>query len=153
MNTLNFPAKQNILWSIFCVSSETIFQQFRVFIKESWPKFLRCSGQKVFGWEPRGPRPREGEERPMPYYIICDGLTITTALLWQPVEQNMWSELHLLIRSTKCIYCESWYVISKVFLFPPPTIYFICHPSVVLEPLVDCIFTSPHYYYCSGEMS
>ena len=150
MNTLNFPAKQNILWSIFCVSSETIFQQFRLFIKESWPKFLRCSGQKVFGWEPRGPRPREGEANALLHYLWWIDNNNCAALA---VEQNMWSELHLLIRSTKCIYCESWYVISKVFLFPPPTIYFICHPSVVLEPLVDCIFTSPHYYYCSGEMS
>ena len=69
MNTLNFPAKQNILWSIFCVSSETIFQQFRLFIKESWPKFLRCSGQKVFGWEPRGPRPRDGEANALLHYL------------------------------------------------------------------------------------
>ena len=67
------------------------------------PSFWDAQGQKVFGWE------WAASERPMPYYIICDGLTTTTALLWQAVEQNMWNELHLLIRS---IYNALWKLIS-----------------------------------------
>ena len=125
MNTLNFLAGQNILWSIFCVSSETIFQQFRVFIKEELTQvFEMLERKKCLG----GSRVERGEERPMPYYIICDGLTITTAVPWQAVQQNMWNELHLLIKSTICIHCESWYVISKVFLvarLPRPYLFYL----------------------------
>ena len=50
MNTVNFLAGQNISWSIFCVSSETIFQQFTVFIKaELTQVFEMLRGKKCLG--------------------------------------------------------------------------------------------------------
>lgn len=71
MNTLNFLAGQNILWSIFCVSSETIFQQFRVFIKEELTQVFEMLERKKCLGGSRVGRVREerGEANALLHYL------------------------------------------------------------------------------------
>ena len=107
MNTVNFLAGQNILWSIFCVSSETIFQQFTVFIKaELTQVFEMLRGKKCLGGRRVG---RIWEANALLHYLWWIDNNNCGTLAGEAVEQNMWNELHLLIH---LIYNALWKLIS-----------------------------------------
>ena len=113
MNTVNFLAGQNILWSIFCVSSETIFQQFTVFIKaELTQVFEMLRGKKCLGGRRVG---RIWEANALLHYLWWIDKNNCGTLAGEAVEQNMWNELHLLIHSIylHCIVkVDIWYYTS-----------------------------------------
>ena len=123
-----FLAGQNILWSIFCVSSETIFQQFTVFIKaELTQVFEMLSGKKCLGGS--GPHLR--------------GQCLITLFVmdWQQQLRYFGKQLSK-ICETNCIcwfvqstmHCESWYLaISKSIFSSSPVYLFYLSPLCCAE--------------------
>ena len=119
MNTVNFLAGQNISWSIFCVSSETIFQQFTVFIKaELTQVFEMLRGKKCLGGRRVG---HIWEANALLHYLwwIDNNNCGTLAGRWAKYVKR----IAFIDSFNHSMHCKSWYLVISNRIFSSSPVY------------------------------